>query len=452
MKKPLVTMLLILATAAVQPLVAQQSSPAAGQTAGSAPAGQPQQQKKEIKDPAEYNAYVNATQQSDPNQKATALESFLQTYPNSVMKIDAMELLMAAYQQAGNAQKTVDAANRILQVDPNNVRALALLAYNARAQAESNHPEAIPQAAEFGNKGLQALASYQKPEGVSDADFAKQKAQLEAIFAGAAGFAALQQKDYATASKDLTQAIAAEDSMKMPESPQSNAMMLRDMYPLAVADLEQKPMNPEGLWYAARAVKLANGNAAAQAAIEKYGKAKYTKYHGSDQAWSDLEASATSNVPPAGFTVAPAPPPPTPQQQAQDLVNSKAVKDMSFAEWQLILSSGNDTAASKVWDTIHDKQVALVAYVISATRTKIELAGSTDDNDAHKADITLTLDAPIPVSKVPKEGTTLEFQGAPDTYTPNPFMMNMKEGSIPSLEKAAPVHHTAPAHKKPAAQ
>src|SRR5581483_6682107 len=103
----------ILATAAVQPLVAQQSSPAAGQSA--APAGQTKN--KEIKDPAEYNAYVNATQQTDPNQKATALESFLQTYPNSVMKIDAMELLMAAYQQAGNAQKTVDAANRILQVD-----------------------------------------------------------------------------------------------------------------------------------------------------------------------------------------------------------------------------------------------------------------------------------------------------------------------------------------------
>src|SRR5581483_6804551 len=231
MKKPLVTMLLILATAAVQPLVAQQSSPAAGQSA--APAGQTKN--KEIKDPAEYNAYVNATQQTDPNQKATALESFLQTYPNSVMKIDAMELLMAAYQQAGNAQKTVDAANRILQVDPNNVRALALLAYNARAQAENNNAAAIPQAAEYGAKGLQALANFQKPDGVSDADFAKQKDQLEAIFAGAAGFAALNQKDYANAAKYLKEAINAEDQMHMPDSAQSNAMLLRDMYPLTVA-------------------------------------------------------------------------------------------------------------------------------------------------------------------------------------------------------------------------
>ena len=42
---------------------------------------------------------------------------------------------MSAYQPAGDAQKTLDAANRVLQVDPNNVRALALLAYNYRVAA-----------------------------------------------------------------------------------------------------------------------------------------------------------------------------------------------------------------------------------------------------------------------------------------------------------------------------
>ncbi len=441
MKKPLVTMLLMLATAAIQPLAAQQSSPAAGQAAP--------QQKKEIKDPAEYNAYVNAVQQSDPHAKAASLESFLQTYPNSVMKTDAMELLMGAYQQAGDAAKTVATAQRILQGDPNNVRALALLAYNARAQAEiGGQAAAVGDAAKYGQQGLQAMSSFQKPDGVSDADFAKQKAQLTAVFAGAAGFAALQQKNYPDASKYLTQAIAAEDQLGAAAGPQTNAMFLRDMYPLTVADLEQKPMNQEGLWYAARSVKLAEGNAAAQTQIEKYGHAKYAKYHGSDEGWSALEAAATTNTPPNGFTVAPAPPPPTPQQQADDLLKQKEVKDMSFAEWQLILSSGNDAAASKVWDTIHDKPIALAAQVISATATKIELAGSTDDIDAKKADITVTMVKPLPVRLIPKEGTMLQFEGTPEAYTPNPFMMTMKEGALLQQEE----HHTAPAHKKPAAQ
>ena len=88
MKKSLAVMLLVLTGAAVVQQGTAQAAPA-----GQAPAPS---QKKEIKDPAEYNAYVNAAQQSDPKAKAQALEAFLQTYPNSVMKLDATEQLMAA--------------------------------------------------------------------------------------------------------------------------------------------------------------------------------------------------------------------------------------------------------------------------------------------------------------------------------------------------------------------
>ena len=55
MKKSLVMLLLVLASAALSlPVFAQAAAPAA-----QAPAAG---QKKEIKDPAEYNAYVNAVQ------------------------------------------------------------------------------------------------------------------------------------------------------------------------------------------------------------------------------------------------------------------------------------------------------------------------------------------------------------------------------------------------------
>lgn len=445
MKKPLVTMLLMLATAALAPLAAQQSSPApaAGQAAPAAGQAAPQQQKKEIKDPAEYNAYVNAAQQTDPAAKATALESFLQTYPNSVMKTDAMELLMGAYQQAGNQQKTMDTAQRILQADPNNVRALALLAYSNRMLALQGGPNAVQnaqQAAQYGQKGLAALQSMQKPEGTSDADFQKLKTETGIIFDGAAGFGALNTKDYQTAQKDLKDAVSQAGA---------NASFL-DEYQLALADLESNPVNPEGLYIIAHAADVAPAQAKQQ--ITEYGRRKYNKYHGSEDGWTDLlTAAAASPLPPANFQpVAPAPPPPTPAEQAADLIKNKQVKDMSFAEWQLILSSGNEDAATKVWTTIHDQPIQLVAQVISATSTKIELAGSTDDIDAKKADITVTMAKPLTAARVPKEGTMLQFEATADAYTPNPFMMNMKEGSL--LPKEAPAHHTAPAHKKPAAQ
>jgi hypothetical protein len=445
MKKPLVTMLLMLATAALQPLTAQQPTPAAGQPAPAAGQAAPQQQKKEIKDPAEYNAYVNAVQQSDPAAKATAVESFLQTYPNSVMKTDAMELLMGAYQQAGNQQKTMDTANRILQADPNNIRALALLAYSNRMQAlqgGANAPQSAQQAADFGKKGLAALQTMQKPEGVSDADFEKLKKETSVIFNGAAGFGALNTKDYASAQTELKAAVTTAGA---------NASFL-DVYQLALACLESSPINPEGLWYIAHAAGAAPAQAKQQ--LTDYGRKKFNKYHGSEEGWPELlTAAASSATAPAGFTVAPAPPPPSPAQQAADLINSKQVKDMSFAEWQLILSSGNEAAASKVWDTIHDKQIQLVAFVISATRTELQLAGSTDDNDAKKADITVKLTTPLAVAKVPKEGATVQFQAAPDAYTPNPFMMNMKDGAMAGQSATTPARRTTtPAKKKPAAQ
>ena len=67
-----------------------------------------------IKDPAEFNAYQMATTQSDPTAKAAALESFLQTYPQSVVKQAVLDMLMDTYQQPEqsrqNAQRCQSAA------------------------------------------------------------------------------------------------------------------------------------------------------------------------------------------------------------------------------------------------------------------------------------------------------------------------------------------------------
>src|ERR1019366_4545047 len=82
MKKSLVTMLRALAAAALVQQSAAQGAVQPAQAAPLAQAGQPAQPtpKKEIKDPAEYNAYVNAIQQTSPQAKAQGLEAFLQTY------------------------------------------------------------------------------------------------------------------------------------------------------------------------------------------------------------------------------------------------------------------------------------------------------------------------------------------------------------------------------------
>src|SRR6516165_10524398 len=437
MKKLLVVMLLVFALAGA--VIPQAAAQAAAQPGAQQPAAQPA--RPQIKDPAEYNAYVGAVQQSDPAARAQAIEAFLQTYPNSVMKNEALETLMASYQQAGNAQKMVDAATRLVQADPNNVKALAILTYTYRAGANAqNLQQNLDLIQQYATKGEAALPNMTKPEGMSDADFKKMHNELAAIFEGGLGFVALQKKDNATAAKDFKDAIGHESQPT-----------IADVYPLAQADLEAKPINPEGFWFAIKAAQMAQGPGQQQ--ILDYARKKYIRYHGGEDGWADLVKQAqgsTSVMPPSGFTVAAAPPPPSPAEQAADLVKNKDPKQMSFAEWQLVLSSGNTQAADTVFNTIKDKSIKLAANVITASPTKLTLAGSADDIDDKKADITLTMEKPLPARLVPAVGTLTQFQATVSSYTPNPFMLTMTDGVLLDKNGNPVGAAAAPAHRAPA--
>src|SRR6266542_4854817 len=129
MKKIVLTILLACVMAAVTQVATQAQT--APQTPPAAQGASPAESAPTIKDPAEYNAYVAAIQQQDPNAKVSALEAFLTQYPNSVMKTTALEVLMGTY-QATNPAKTADAAKRLVAADACNLRALTLLTFLAR--------------------------------------------------------------------------------------------------------------------------------------------------------------------------------------------------------------------------------------------------------------------------------------------------------------------------------
>ena len=464
MKRIVLAMLLVAAVTAVAQTAPAQSQPAPQpQTtppSGAAPAAP--QQKKEIKDPAEYNAYVGAVQQKDAAAKVSGLEAFLAQYPNSVMKEDALELLMGAYGETNNQAKTLETAGKVLLANPCNLRALALLSYTKRAMAEAGQSAAqnLTEAGQNGERGLQCVQTASKPEGTTDADFQKLKAQTAGIFNGSAGMAAYQAKDYPKAQQYLSAAVAADPP---------DASSLRDVYPLALAYLTPpvcppagaaapaaQPASPAacstpdkvtaGLFYIARAAGLAQG--AGRDQISKFGKSKYTKFHGSEEGWADVMAKAATATSPAGITITQYVPP-TPAQQCNDLLKTKKVEEMAFAEWELCLSDGEAADVDKVWTTLKGKPLQMVAQVMSIDSSKqLKLAGSSDDIEAKRADIDLTMTAAIPKASMPKEGAELQFEGTPVSYVPKPFVMTMNEGAL--LVKAAP--KKPPVRKKPAAR
>ncbi|HMJ21236.1 MAG TPA: hypothetical protein VK513_04985 [Terriglobales bacterium] len=426
MKTSLVAILLALSAVASRQDAAMAQPAPQPQSAQTSPS-QPQQQKKEIKDPAEYNAYVGAVQQTDPAAKISGLEAFLTQYPNSVMKEDGLELLMGTYQQAGNQAKVIDTANRLLAANPDNTRGLVLLAYNERAAQK------WADAKQHAERGLQALTKMPKADGVSDADFTKQKAQLAGLLNSVAGFSALQLKDYASAQKYLRPAVEADPNN------------VENVYPLALAYLTATPSDDvNGLFFIARAANLVS-DPKGKDSIVKFGHNRYAKYHGSEQGWDDLLAQTkTTPLPPAGFTIAQYVPP-TPAQQAAELVKTKKPEEMSFAEWELVLSEASPEDQEKVWSVLKGKNLQMAeVQVITATPTKLELAASVDDIDQKRADIELSFPAAIPTRMVPKVGDKINFEGTPVSYTPKPFVMVMEKGAL--LTKGGPA---APVRKPP---
>lgn len=400
MRKFLLTMLIALtAIALATPLPAQAQAPG---------------QKKEIKDPAEYNSYVGATQQTNPQAKISGLLDFLQRYPNSVVKEDALEHLMTAYQQTGDAPKAMETVARLLEVSPNNLRGLAVMAYSKRQAALAGQDAAknAADAEDMGQRGLKNLATAVKPEGMSDDDWAKLKQQYSLVFNSAVGFGELQKKNLAEAAKYLQAAV------------QIDPAQFYDVYYLGVAYVQQDPINPLGLFYLARAVNLSNDNAD----VTKFGKYYYGKYHGSMDGWDPLVAQTkTTTLPPEGFTVKPAP---TLADQARALVNSKDPKMMSFAEWELILGAGEPPVADKVWNIIKGQSVEFAGQVISATRSTLLIAATVDAIEKNQPDVEVSMSTPLPLRSVPKAGAEIQILAVPDSYEPKPFVMKMSKGIL----------------------
>lgn len=413
-----------------QPQQGQQPAQSTGQGTGG----------KVIKDQAEFNAYMTAFGQQDPAQKAQAMEAFIAQYPNSIVKVDALEQAMNAYQQMQppNQAKVEDTARRILQIEPNHVRALAIVTYIDRAKATQNNPDALKAACDSAQRGLQSLPSLQKPEGGSDADFQKQRTQINAIFEGTLGFCALQAKNYAEAKQRYS------NSLKL------DPTNFTDTFQLAVALLSSNPQDLDGFYYCARAMNLAqsqNNAAGAQAINAQFCKPMYHNYHGKDDGWDQfVQQFGAQPAPPANIAQI-ITPKPTACDIAVDAVKNNAPGDLSFSDKEFVLqqkgcSPAGTEAADKVWQSILDLQkggtakLDLPIKVISATADTIQGAVSEDNQQANKADITITMEKPL--TKVPAPGSEIHVIGNISSYTPNPFMFTMEKANLPPTKGGPP--------------
>jgi hypothetical protein len=392
--------------------------------------------------PAEYNAYNSAITQTTPQAKAPALEAYLAAYPQSAVKGATLEQLMLAY-SAFDPAKTLDAADRLLQVDPNNLRGLTFETYFRLSGADSvtdptAKQAALDKAADYAQKGLVAT----KPADMSASDFATLQSQAKSVFYRAIAMAALNKKDGATAVTNFKQELSGvpvADTTKP-------GPLLQDTYFLGLAYLQSTPPDLVNCtWYVSRFVALAPEPYKTQ--MLPTAKCCYKKYHGSDEGYDAVLAAAqTSLDPPAGFSIKPAPSPA--DIVANVIATTPDLATLAISDKEFILANGKPDDAAKVWDTIKGKSVQFPdATVISVSDTALTVAVSDDAVQSKTADFTFQLTAPLKTP--PVAGAKVAVSGTYASFTPSPIMITMSDGAIVEPKKTPakpPVHHTAPHH------
>jgi hypothetical protein len=344
-----------------------------------------------IKDPAEFNAYQNATTQSDPKAKAAALEAFLQAYPQSVVKNTVLDMLVDTYQGLGDADRILSASNRLLQVDPNNLKAVLYSVLVKKSQGSKANPpdtQALDDAAALARKGL----TVPKPAKVSADDWKKLTGAAFPIFHSAIALDdVISKKDFKAAQDEYKQELMLYTDEQSKTVGLNDTLLLAQAYsqPGAAQDLVQ------AVWFYARVFDFAP--AAYKSQIEPKLNYYYKKYHGAMDGLDDLKAKAAATTfVPGDLTIKPAP---TPAERIHQIVaETPNLATLALADKELILAFGSKEDADKLWALLKDQTTPVPGTVIEAPATGLKISLT---QAAKTAEFVVALQAPAACGSIP---------------------------------------------------
>ena len=150
----------------------------------------------------DYLAYSDIHRINDPATKKDQLEEFLQRRRNSVYRSAAEDLYLETWRQSGNTQKTLEAAQRILEQDDRNVTALTLVAESYLA-SETEPKKLVT----YATRILALLDRQRKPEGVTNAEWSQRKALLTGRANWMIGTVAIRQEKFSEADRSIRAAL-----------------------------------------------------------------------------------------------------------------------------------------------------------------------------------------------------------------------------------------------------
>jgi tetratricopeptide (TPR) repeat protein len=399
---------------------------------------------------AEYNAYQAAASEKNAATQIKELDDFVAKYPNSALLNYIYPLYYRNYGQQKNFPKTIEYADKQIALSTA-TPGEKYDAYTVRAFAFNNTQNPDPATAKAAYnaalEGAKIVPNVPKPEGVSDADFAKQKSDSIAMFNGTAGNAAMAAKDYPAAVAALKTVLATN-----PDDFLTNFFLGKAYSAMT------PPQQLDAMWYYARAAGAKNATAQQSSQIKTYLRKLLSNYQGgtvcdavTDAEFNELLQLAATSVE-RSATYKP--------YSAADL--DAARKDMTIASVVTDLKAGGDKA-KLTWTASCGLEFpdvpGKIMEVTPGDPVAIKTAFVTSEAEFEAA---TTPNMEVKISGQPEAaklevGNSVRFTGTLESYDPDPnFMLHWDKAKVnaedlPKEKGAAkkPAAHKPAPKKKP---
>jgi len=161
---------------------------------------------------AEEAAYksVLAAQGGDPAMQIQVGEDFITKFPMSKYLGGVYGMLTTAYYTTGNTDKMFAGGAKALELNPDNVDVLALLAMAIPRRVKANTPDGpqqLQKAEVYARHAIELIPALTKPETVDDATFEKAKNDKLALAHSGLGLLDINHQKFDDARTELTQAV-----------------------------------------------------------------------------------------------------------------------------------------------------------------------------------------------------------------------------------------------------
>ena len=146
----------------------------------------------------------------DPAHLIEVGEGFLTKFPMSIYAGAVYSELASAYLNTNQPDKMVTAGTKAVEINPDNVDVLPLLAWAIPRRVTGQTPDAAQQLAkaqDYAKHGIQLLTTMPKPEEMDDAAFTKAKNEKLAMCHDGIGVAEVKTGKYDDAIAELNQSV-----------------------------------------------------------------------------------------------------------------------------------------------------------------------------------------------------------------------------------------------------